>query len=256
VISPDNTLYTKPGTLNGVSGTYEIGVRPSPSGRTEVITHRFFQADSDNRTMINNGLSLEAFGFVTAYDLCVLPEWSGSGVHQFHREPQNPALSTLSWNPQSKHKSVLIEVTANADEPWIGCFQPGLEGVSGLFATPSPERFCVVVAGEGYWVSALDPTNYELVRCIPIKMVHGMSEKGIVIFGSLTDLSAYSATGFLWETQRLSWDGLTITEVTEREIRGLAWDSPADCEVPFVVDIQTGSHQGGSSPEKYTAAVQ
>jgi hypothetical protein len=45
VISDNYTLYTRPGTLNGASGEYQIGVRTSASGRTEVIIHRFFKPD-------------------------------------------------------------------------------------------------------------------------------------------------------------------------------------------------------------------
>lgn len=45
VISNDYVLYTQRGSLNGASGTFEIGVRPSASGRTEVIVHRFFRSD-------------------------------------------------------------------------------------------------------------------------------------------------------------------------------------------------------------------
>jgi hypothetical protein len=45
VISDNYTLYTQRGAINGVEGTFEIGVRPSASGRTEVITHRFFRPD-------------------------------------------------------------------------------------------------------------------------------------------------------------------------------------------------------------------
>jgi RHS repeat-associated protein len=45
VISDNYVLYTQRGSINGVSGTFEIGVRPSPSGRTEVILHRFFRPD-------------------------------------------------------------------------------------------------------------------------------------------------------------------------------------------------------------------
>lgn len=45
VVSDNYHLYTKPGALNGRSGVFEIGVRPSVSGRTEVITHRFFRPD-------------------------------------------------------------------------------------------------------------------------------------------------------------------------------------------------------------------
>lgn len=42
---PDYVEYLLRGTINGRSGTYEIGVRPLPSGRNEVIVHRFFRPD-------------------------------------------------------------------------------------------------------------------------------------------------------------------------------------------------------------------
>lgn len=42
-LSNDAVMYTLPGNVNGVEGIYEIGVRPSNSGNTEVITHRFFR---------------------------------------------------------------------------------------------------------------------------------------------------------------------------------------------------------------------
>jgi hypothetical protein len=45
VVSPNYVQYTMRGVVNGVEGTYEIGVRPSASGRTEVITHWFFRPD-------------------------------------------------------------------------------------------------------------------------------------------------------------------------------------------------------------------
>ena len=41
----DGIMYRAPGSINGRTGTFEIGVRPSVSGRTEVIIHRFFKPD-------------------------------------------------------------------------------------------------------------------------------------------------------------------------------------------------------------------
>jgi hypothetical protein len=41
-LSDTNILYKYPGTINGIPGFFEIGVRPSLSGSTEVIMHRFF----------------------------------------------------------------------------------------------------------------------------------------------------------------------------------------------------------------------
>lgn len=44
-LSNDSVMYRLRGTVNGVEGTFEIGVRPSVSGKTEVIMHRFFRPD-------------------------------------------------------------------------------------------------------------------------------------------------------------------------------------------------------------------
>ncbi len=42
-LSNDSIMYRLPGSVNGVEGSFEIGVRPSVSGNTEVINHRFFR---------------------------------------------------------------------------------------------------------------------------------------------------------------------------------------------------------------------
>jgi hypothetical protein len=39
----DSIMYRLPGAVNGVEGSFELGVRPSVSGNTEVIMHRFFR---------------------------------------------------------------------------------------------------------------------------------------------------------------------------------------------------------------------
>ncbi len=43
LMSNDSINYSLPGHLNGRAGTYEIFTRPSASGNTEVIWHRFFK---------------------------------------------------------------------------------------------------------------------------------------------------------------------------------------------------------------------
>jgi hypothetical protein len=40
-----------------------------------------------------------------------------------------------------------------------------------------------------------------------------------------------------------------IREVTQREVHGTAWDLPKNCHVPMVIDLATGTHRGGASPE-------
>jgi hypothetical protein len=45
-LSNDSVQYRLPGEINGRAGMYEIFSRPSISGRTEVIMHRFFRPGS------------------------------------------------------------------------------------------------------------------------------------------------------------------------------------------------------------------
>ena len=44
-LSNDSIQYRLPGEINGKSGTFEIFTRPSTSGRSELIMHRFFRPD-------------------------------------------------------------------------------------------------------------------------------------------------------------------------------------------------------------------
>lgn len=43
VVNEGYTLYQLPGSVNGVTGMYRIGTRPTALGGGEPITHRFFR---------------------------------------------------------------------------------------------------------------------------------------------------------------------------------------------------------------------
>ena len=45
LVSDRYILYTCRGGINAADGTFEIGVRPSASGRVETVVHRFFSPD-------------------------------------------------------------------------------------------------------------------------------------------------------------------------------------------------------------------
>jgi hypothetical protein len=50
----------------------------------------------------------------------------------------------------------------------------------------------------------------------------------------------------LWETARLTWEGLTLTDIRDNQLHGLGWDMRTDRELPFAVDLATGQHTGGA----------
>jgi len=143
---------------------------------------------------------------------------------------------------------LLVEVRPEHGQSWLGTFAFGQvtpKGASGIFTTPDPQRFCVVSKGEGYLVSATTPTVWEAVRATPIIDVRTVFAQGIIVFADYTTLVAYGPAGVKWQTKRLTWDSLKITEVTDTTIKGEFWDIRNEATAGFTVDLATGTHQGG-----------
>ncbi len=110
---------------------------------------------------------------------------------------------------------------------------------------PDPRLLCIVAKGEGYLVSASSPTSWDRVQVIPIIDVRPIRTHEIIVFADFTRLVAYGQAGIKWQTKRLSWDNLKITDVTDTSIKGEFWDIRSEEMAGFVVDLATGTHQGG-----------
>jgi hypothetical protein len=201
--------------------------------------------------MRQEAMELTRFGFEADYDVERLDGRPEGSVRKFRRPRHGTGTGELVLETGSE--SVWIKVTPVDGEPWVGDFECGPGGVTGLFATPSPEVLCVVTKGQGFWIPVQAPADYEIIRSIPIQEVLAVPNGRTLVFVDHTRLAAYSLNGLQWLTDDLSWDGLKVTEVTAEAVRGTAWDSPANLEVPFSVDTENGVSEGGSSPAKYGA---
>lgn len=145
---------------------------------------------------------------------------------------------------------ILLKVQPEQGEWWLGTFAFGgltPAGVSGIFTTPDPQKFCVVDGGRGYLVSADAPTVWERIDAVPITDLRPIRAQQIIVFATFCELVAYGKSGFKWRTKRLVWDGLKITEVTETLIKGEGdWNFFKSAGESFVVDLATGAHEGGA----------
>lgn len=187
-----------------------------------------------------NHAAFDPLGFPHAYECEVLLGLPGEG----------PAPLAFARPSQATHsEGVVISVVPAVGERWLGNFQYGNEGASGVFAFPNPDVLCVVARGQGYLVNADRPSVFDLVEANPIKQVLSVPERELVVFVDYTMMVAYGTDGLAWRTGHLSWDGLRITSIGSLSIDGFAWDAPAGKEVRFSVNALTGSHTGGSSPE-------
>jgi hypothetical protein len=176
--------------------------------------------------------------FPQSYECEKLPEIPGTTtlVHYYY-----PGVTA-----HGGRDGVLVEVRPGGGQPWLGTFAFGyLTGVSGIFATPDPHRLCVVSAGDGYLVSVNEPTAWEMIKAIPIIDVRPVRARDIIVFANFTELVAYGKSGIKWRTERLTWDGMKITEVTDSFIKAEYWDVRSEAMASFVVDLATGRQEGG-----------
>lgn len=148
------------------------------------------------------------------------------------------------------HDGLTVRVNPNKGDAWIGTFASGKFGpktVSGIFSTPDPARLCVVSEGQAYIVDVTSPTVYETLPLIPIIAVRDSEKHQLLIFANHTELLAIGSNGIAWRTERLSWDGLRLTQITDDVICGTFWDIQTESEQSFTVDLATGAHLGGAS---------
>jgi hypothetical protein len=144
-----------------------------------------------------------------------------------------------------------VRVTPRAGPAWTGFFALGFESrqvVSALASCPDPDSFCVVVGGYAYVVKANDPAQWFRVEQRPVVDFRPLPPQDILLFTGFTTMTAVGRAGVTWTTERLSWEGISITEISGDKLRGLGWNAPADKEVPFEVDLLTGQHTGGARP--------
>lgn len=149
--------------------------------------------------------------------------------------------------------SVIVSVVPHHGSPWIGAFGFGFGGgaVSALSSTPDAAKFLVVSQGAGYVVSSENPSEWNQIKVVPITTVRPAPEYGIIVLADYTKIAAFNAEGMIWKTDRISFDGIVITNIDSGYIEGEAWDPTTPVRPRFRVDIRNGKHEGGSSPAKY-----
>jgi hypothetical protein len=144
-----------------------------------------------------------------------------------------------------------LRVTPQIGPAWVGFFALGFDSdqvVSSICSTPDPGRFCMVVGGYAYLVKAADPADWLRVEQRPVVDLRVLPQQSLLLFVGFTSITAVGSSGVAWTTERLSWEGLTITEIDGDMLLGHGWDALADKEVPFEVDLKTGKHTGGARP--------
>jgi hypothetical protein len=116
---------------------------------------------------------------------------------------------------------------------------------TGVFACPAPDDMLAVAGGYAYLVDTLAPERCVHLPLRPVTQVVSIVEEGLLLLAGFHTVAAVSADGLLWETAKLTWEGVRLGEVRDGKLHGEGWHMQSDRDVPFIVDLRTGAHEGG-----------
>jgi hypothetical protein len=116
---------------------------------------------------------------------------------------------------------------------------------SGVFACPAADDMLAVAGGYAYLVNTLTPERCVHLPLRPVTQIISAVDAGLILLAGFHTVAAVGADGLLWETAKLSWEGVKLGEVRDGKLHGEGWNMQSDRDVPFSVDLLTGAHEGG-----------
>ncbi len=120
---------------------------------------------------------------------------------------------------------------------------------SGLWSCPNPDHLCALAGGYAYLIPTLAPKPQQATTHLPLRPVTRvlpLPAHNLLLFAGFHHLLAWGPTGLLWQSARLSWEGLTLAETHGHHLHGTGWDMISDRDLPFTLDLRTGHHTGGA----------
>jgi hypothetical protein len=139
---------------------------------------------------------------------------------------------------------VLVRPAADA-QPFLATCALGFRDPavpSGIWSAPNADEVCAVSGGYAYLIDTTAPERFTMIAYRPVLEVHVAFTEGLLLFVGHRSIVAWGAAGRAWETPRLSDEGVTISSVDARLLRGAGWSMSTDKETPFTIDLRTGTH--------------
>lgn len=117
---------------------------------------------------------------------------------------------------------------------------------TGLWSMPNPDWLCAVSGGYAYLIDTAHPESFVHLRYRPVLHIESYlpdadnSAHGLLLFVSHHTILAWGHGGELWESERLSWEGVTVERIEDSHLYGRGWDLVTDRETPFALDLTNG----------------
>jgi hypothetical protein len=125
----------------------------------------------------------------------------------------------------------------------LGFRDPSLP--TGIFACPRPDDILAVAGGYAYLVDTQSPEPCLHLPLRPVAQILPAPSAGVILLAGFHTVLALDAAGIRWQSARLSWEGITLSHTDANHVHGTGWNLQTDREVPFTVNLITGTHTGG-----------
>jgi len=138
---------------------------------------------------------------------------------------------------------VLIRPEGDDAQPFLATCALGFRdpaAPTGLWSAPKPEELCAVAGGYAYLIDTAAPERFTMIAYRPVLEIRPVAAEGLLLFVGHHSILAWGREEQAWESEKLSDEGLTITEVENGVLRGTGWEMRTDKEKPFAIDLRSG----------------
>jgi len=139
---------------------------------------------------------------------------------------------------------VLIRPEPSDAQPFLATCALGFRdpaAPTGLWSTPKPEEICAVAGGYAYLIDTSAPERFTMIPYRPVLEIRPIVLEGLLLFVGHRSILAWERDGQAWESEKLSDEGVTITEITDGVLRGAGWNMKTGRETPFALDLRSGT---------------
>jgi len=138
---------------------------------------------------------------------------------------------------------VLIRPGAAAAQPFLATCALGFRDAAaptGLWSAPGPQEICAVAGGYAYIIDTTAPERFTMIPYRPVMQIVPVVAERLLLFAGHRAILAWGHEGQVWESEKLSDEGVTILSAEAGRVRGTGWEMLSDRELPFALDLRTG----------------
>ncbi len=141
-----------------------------------------------------------------------------------------------------------VEVKPDQGAAFVAQCALGFAGngvATGLWPTPEADSLLAVAGGYAYLIAVNAPEQSILLPVRPVVQVHAAAETNALLLAGFHTIYVLR-DGEMWESPRLSWEGVTVERIECDDVYGTGWHMRTDRELTFKLNLRTRELSGGA----------